>query len=88
MKKNNYLRAIFVFPLIIYALFLIALPLLYIFIISFFKSDSYGGPVWMMAKNPQNHTLACACEDGSIRLFDTSGENIMYLRSIQMLLLF
>ena len=23
------------------------------------KSDSYGGPVWMMAKNPQNHTLAC-----------------------------
>ena len=52
------------------------------------KSDSYGGPVWMMAKNPQNHTLACACEDGSIRLFDTSGENIMYLRSIQMLVLF
>ncbi|MGM9878052.1 MAG: ABC transporter permease [Bacilli bacterium] len=45
MKKNNYLRAIFVFPLIIYSLFLIALPLLYIFIISFFKSDSYGGMI-------------------------------------------
>ena len=45
MKKNNYLRIIFIAPLIIYTLCLIALPLLYIFIISFFKSDSYGGMI-------------------------------------------
>ena len=48
------------------------------------QSDSYGGPVWMMDKNPQNSTLACACEDGSLRLFDLSGEHAVYLRSIQM----
>ena len=45
MKKNNYLKIIFTLPLIIYAVSLIALPLLYIFIISFFKSDSYGGMI-------------------------------------------
>ena len=49
------------------------------------QSDSYGGPVWMMDKNSNNSTVACACEDGSIRLFDLSSERIVYLRSIQML---
>lgn len=48
------------------------------------QSDSYGGPVWMMDKNPQNNTIACACEDGSLRLFDLSSEHVVYLRSIQM----
>ena len=48
------------------------------------RSDSYGGPVWMADRNPNNNTLACACEDGSLRLFDISGEDVVYLRSIQM----
>lgn len=48
------------------------------------QSDSYGGPVWMADRHPNNDTLACACEDGSLRLFDLSGERVMYLRSIQM----
>ena len=48
------------------------------------QSDSYGGPVWMMQRNPNNDTVACACEDGSLRLFDLSGERVTYLRSIQM----
>ena len=48
------------------------------------QSDSYGGPVWMADRHPNNDTVACACEDGSLRLFDLSGERVMYLRSIQM----
>lgn len=46
MSKNNKIfRFIFIFPVVIYSIFLIALPLLYIFAISFFKSDSYGGMI-------------------------------------------
>ena len=46
MSKNNKLfRFLFTFPVVIYALLLIALPILYIFVISFFKSDSYGGMI-------------------------------------------
>lgn len=45
MKKNNLVKWIFILPIIIYTVFLIALPILYIIIISFFKSDSYGGMV-------------------------------------------
>lgn len=45
MKKNNIIKWIFVLPIIIYTTFLIALPILYIAIISFFKSDSYGGMI-------------------------------------------
>lgn len=30
------------------------------------QSDSYGGPVWMADRHPNNDTLACACEDGSL----------------------
>ena len=44
-KNNKIFRFIFTFPIIIYSIFLIALPLLYIFVISFFKSDSYGGMI-------------------------------------------
>lgn len=43
MKNNKVFKTILLFPVIFYTLFLIALPLLYIFVISFFKSDSYGG---------------------------------------------
>ena len=42
-KNNSIFRKILIFPLVLYVTFLIALPILYIFIISFFKSDSYGG---------------------------------------------
>ena len=52
------------------------------------RSDSYGGPIWMIDKNPQNNTIACACEDGSLRLFDLSGEQAVYIRAIQMYTLF
>ena len=46
MKKKNKLLGTFLsLPVTLYALLLIALPLLYIFIISFFKSDSYGGMI-------------------------------------------
>ena len=50
MKKNSRLiRNLFIFPVIIYSALLIALPLIYIFIISFFKSDSYGGMIQMVS---------------------------------------
>lgn len=42
-KSSRLIRWIFTIPVTIYSIFLIALPLIYIFIISFFKSDSYGG---------------------------------------------
>lgn len=48
------------------------------------QSDSYGGPVWMAERNPNNNTIACACEDGSLRLFDISDDSLVYMRSIQM----
>ncbi len=41
--KNKVIRTIFIVPVIIYSALLIALPIIYIFIISFFKNDSYGG---------------------------------------------
>lgn len=40
---NKIFKFIFIVPVIIYSVFLIALPLLYIFGISFLKNDSYGG---------------------------------------------
>jgi len=42
---NKLLRTIFLLPVIVYSILLILLPLIYIFIISFFKSDSYGGMI-------------------------------------------
>lgn len=44
-KGTRVFKIIFILPVIIYAIFLIALPLLYIFMISFFESDSYGGMI-------------------------------------------
>ncbi len=45
MKNNKIIRFVFTFPVIVYSIFLIFLPLVYIFIISFFESDSYGGMI-------------------------------------------
>ena len=45
VMKNKIVKILFTLPVIVYTLVLIALPLLYIFGISFFKSDSYGGIV-------------------------------------------
>ena len=42
-KRNNLIRNIFIIPIILYTLLLIALPIVYILIISFYKNDSYGG---------------------------------------------
>ena len=44
MKSKIY-KGLFTAPVIIYSILLIFLPLLYVFIISFFKSDSYGGMI-------------------------------------------
>ena len=43
MKKNSIVKWMFLIPVIVYSILLIALPLIYIFIISFYKSDGYGG---------------------------------------------
>lgn len=45
MKNNKTFKTILLLPVIIYSVLLIALPILYIFVISFFKSDSYGGMI-------------------------------------------
>ena len=44
-NKGSIAKSIFIIPVIIYSILLILLPLIYVFIISFFKSDSYGGMV-------------------------------------------
>ena len=44
-NKVSVFKLFMLLPVIIYALLLIALPILYIIIISFFKSDSYGGMI-------------------------------------------
>ena len=43
MKKNKIFQYILLFPVLFYSIFFIALPLVYIFVISFFETDSYGG---------------------------------------------
>lgn len=43
MKNNKIMKIITTWPIVIYSFLLIILPLLYVFIISFFESDSYGG---------------------------------------------
>lgn len=43
MKNNKVMKWATTWPVIIYSFLLIVLPLAYIFIISFFESDSYGG---------------------------------------------
>lgn len=44
-KRSKIFKLLFTLPVVIYSFFLIAVPLLYIFVISFFKSDSYGGMI-------------------------------------------
>ena len=45
-KRFNIEKYLFTVPVIIYSLLLILLPLLYVLLISFFKSDSYGGMLY------------------------------------------
>lgn len=42
-KTKDFFKIVMNLPIIIYALILILLPLIYIFVISFFKNDVYGG---------------------------------------------
>lgn len=42
-KENNLFKIVFTAPVIIYTIFLVLIPLLYILFLSFCKSDSYGG---------------------------------------------
>jgi len=44
-NKNKLFKFLFTMPVVVYAILLIFLPLVYIFIISFFKSDGYGGMI-------------------------------------------
>lgn len=44
-NKNRLFKFIFTVPVVVYAILLIFLPLAYIFVISFFKSDGYGGMI-------------------------------------------
>lgn len=44
-EKNKLFKFLFIAPVVVYSIFLIFLPLVYIFIISFFKSDGYGGMI-------------------------------------------
>ena len=47
MKKGSFLfRILFLLPIIIYSFLLILLPLIYVFFLSFCKSDSYGGVIY------------------------------------------
>ena len=43
--RDKLFKIFFTVPVVIYSLVLILLPLLYIFVISFFKSDGYGGMI-------------------------------------------
>lgn len=45
-KENKIFKTLFTVPVIIYAFVLILLPLIYIFFLSFCKSDSYGGIIY------------------------------------------
>ena len=45
-KKRSIEKYLFTVPVIVYSLLLILLPLLYVLLISFFKSDSYGGMIY------------------------------------------
>ena len=44
-EKNKLFKFLFTVPVVVYSILLIFLPLVYIFIISFFKSDGYGGMI-------------------------------------------
>jgi len=53
--RDKLFKIFFTLPVVIYSLVLILLPLLYIFVISFFKSDSYGGMIETLTF--QNYSL-------------------------------
>ena len=44
-EKNKLFKFLFTAPVVVYSILLIFLPLVYIFVISFFKSDGYGGMI-------------------------------------------
>lgn len=44
-SKNKLFKFLFTAPVVVYSILLIFLPLVYIFVISFFKSDGYGGMI-------------------------------------------
>ena len=50
-KKKNIFKTLFTLPVTIYAFVLILLPLVYIFFLSFCKSDSYGGILYQFNLN-------------------------------------
>lgn len=73
-EKNRLFKFIFAAPVVIYSILLIFLPLAYIFVISFFKSDGYGGMIQIFTL--QNY----------IQLFDIVYINI-FVKSITIALI-
>ena len=52
LKSKNFLfKFLFTTPVVIYSILLILFPLIYIFVISFFQSDSYGGMIYSWTLN-------------------------------------
>lgn len=46
MKKDKLFKYLFIIPVIIYSIFLILIPLLYVLFLSFCENDSYGGIIY------------------------------------------
>lgn len=69
-KNNNVFRSVFLVPVVVYSIFLILLPLLYIFFLSFCKSDSYGGMIYEFTLN--NYTS----------IFDVTYMRILFKSSV------
>ena len=44
--------------------------------------DSYGGAVWSLALNDAGTSLAVACEDGAVRLFEIQDDTLIYKKSL------
>jgi len=72
--KNNIFKKIFTLPVTIYAFILILLPLVYIFFLSFCKSDSYGGIIYQFTLN------------NYINIFDITYMKILFKSSLIALL--
>lgn len=72
--KNNIFKKLFTLPVTIYAFILILLPLVYIFFLSFCKSDSYGGIIYQFTLN------------NYINIFDITYMKILFKSSLIALL--
>ncbi|KAG9474965.1 hypothetical protein GDO78_003435, partial [Eleutherodactylus coqui] len=47
-----------------------------------YSLDAYGGPIWGIVPNPSGTQLAVCCDDGSVKLFSITPENIVFEKSL------